>query len=113
MPETPPAACTRRVYVDHRDVRGHVCGRPVKDEGLCSIHLAAARRRAAKQTARAQEQQRDAEVEAAARALCDRLAAYGVPAVPHWSGTTLHFTGGLVLEGAAVAGLLDLLEARG
>ena len=47
--------CSKRVSID--SWHQAACGRPVKDEGLCGIHLAAKRKRAANNVKREQHWQ--------------------------------------------------------
>jgi hypothetical protein len=86
---------------------GHVCGRLVKGDGLCGIHLAAKKRRqrnaAEFERARLEERQR----RETATAQIDRLAELGVQAELHYEYRA-GYDGRVVVDPAA---LLQVLTA--
>lgn len=111
---TTTTTCPQTVYTDSRDVRGHRCGRPVKDEGLCGVHLAGKRRRQENDAARATERAEDDQREAAAQALCDRLRALGIRAHPHYASHPTRmgrYTGGIALDAEHSTALVALAES--
>jgi hypothetical protein len=91
------------------------CGRPVKEDGLCGIHLAARRRRAKNQRAREDRRARNNRIkdEADARANeLQRLA--GVSSSPSASMVPPYgYTGGLRLSAEEVDRLLQRLRDLG
>jgi hypothetical protein len=96
--------CQRRVY-PAGVFSGYPCGRLVKEGGLCGIHLAADRRRAAKDEARREQWREQNEAYQTAAALAARLAKHGLTAYPQ--GRTGHVT---LMPGSA-AELADRLDA--
>lgn len=98
--------CKSIVHTDSRDVRGHLCGRPVKEEGLCGIHLAALRKRdqglADMRESWASEERKGKELDA----LIADLAEFGIEAGKHvgWRSATL--TGNVTVDPAQLLTLL-------
>jgi hypothetical protein len=97
-------ACTARVAVGYQSMS---CRRPVKEDGLCGIHLAAKRRR---ETNRAKKQDERAVSETTKREVEATLAALGIEGRPVLDSRTFRYT-----PGVAVVSLDDLrrLAARG
>lgn len=104
--------CAEYVMPD-RSFHGHYCGRPVKGEGLCGIHLRAVIKsredRERWERERKESNSAQAQASAAARRIAD---AYGVPVGefrPEYDRKAGKHTGGLVLSPAAVEALLRAL----
>lgn len=76
--------CQERVYSGHRDVSGHVCGRPVKSDGLCGVHLAAIERRRKNDSDRMERVSVSERHREAAEDVCVELAALGLDAQPEY-----------------------------
>lgn len=57
------------------------CGRPVKAEGLCALHLAGRRRRAENNKRIQEQMEAEARTRDCTRALCRELAVFGVTAI--------------------------------
>ena len=86
--------CQKDVSNGSRSVSFHKCGRPVKDDGLCGLHLGArARSRDAylrRLVARNEDSERRKHVE-------DILGRLGVDGKPEYSTRTRAYTGDVVL----------------
>ena len=55
------------------DWSSHRCGRPIKSDGLCGIHLAAENRKLANEQKRQEEKQRDDAIRAEAEVIGQKL----------------------------------------
>lgn len=85
---------------------GHsTCGRPVKADGLCGVHLKATTRQASKREAKAAHDATSEENRVAAEALCKTLRGKGVHAFPAYSCTNGSYTGGIELTAEAAQAL--------
>lgn len=109
--ETP--TCQELIRGEGRWPEHRVCGRPIKDDGLCGIHLAAKRKREANHEAWQRKMAESQDAHATARAACARLAEMGIKAHPHYSSfRNGGHTGGVVIESPAeVERLLRMLDA--
>jgi hypothetical protein len=98
MTET-TAAPTCRESVSNGTFFGyHTCGRPVKDEGLCGLHLSAKRRRVAKEAAYQEKRAAEDARQKQAQDACDRLADRGIRAQPHYDAVIAKgYTGRVVI----------------
>jgi hypothetical protein len=86
------------------------CGRPVKADGLCGIHLAAKTRRAANDVKRAEARAAERKRRATAERVAEHLAACGIPDVrAHDYGGD--YTGGIVIPPEQLDRLLELVRA--
>ena len=94
--------CSKRVSID--SWHQAACGRPVKDEGLCGIHLAAKRKRAANNVKREQHWQDEKKRIEAAKA-----AAAKVPNAMIHSGVSGY--DGRIVVPASIADEYDALKA--
>jgi hypothetical protein len=105
--------CQERVSNGARSVSFHTCGKPVKEEGLCGVHLAARRRREANDAKRDLEWRQDRKRKDLAQDICNRLAAMGIDADPHFSaGIGARYTGKIVVNNPeallATIGLINM-----
>ena len=102
--------CTVRVHDDF-GVSFHRCLNPAKVDGLCGVHLRAKRKAAEREEqwradSDASDQRRDAAREVAAQLLRD----YGIEAAPDYDRVGKGgYTGGIVIQPASVATLLEAL----
>jgi hypothetical protein len=82
--------------------RSQPCGRPVKEDGLCGIHLGAERRKANNAEKRKVDQ---ADTLRRGQALADRLARHGIEVrVSQWNETGV--------SQPSMAAIADMLDAK-
>jgi hypothetical protein len=95
--------CQERVSNGPRSVSFHTCGKPVKDEGLCGVHLAAKRRKEANSEARRSYYDEQARLRQASERRVDALAEHGIYASVEYCFDFARqqgaYTGGVVLRG--------------
>lgn len=90
------------------------CGRPVKADGKCGVHLAGEVRRAANDERRAADRRASETRREEAEALCQRLRGKGVECQPAYSCANSEYTGGVELTTTADAlRVLELVGRKG
>lgn len=91
--------CPETVYTGSHDVVGHKCRRPVKEDGLCGLHLGAKRRREETDRRRRAEREANGQRQESAQQICNELEeVFGISARPAWDSITASFTGGVTLN---------------
>lgn len=98
--------CPIRVCGD-RWTASHLCGKPVKSDGLCGVHAAAKRRRDA---ADAEDVARRAESEDNKSNTMSALIELGIDGQPHYLSATFQYTGKVVVT---LETLYELRNRRG
>src|SRR4051794_889759 len=102
--------CQERVSNGSRSVSFHICGKPVKDEGLCGLHLAAKRRREATDRARREHAREQTRLREFSEQRVQALAAVGITAAVEYGFDFARqrgqYTGGVVIRGDEVDALL-------
>jgi len=97
--------CSERVRIDSwHDAR---CTRAVKDEGLCGIHLAAKRKRAANRVKGEQEFAAENQRHEAAKIACERIPG----SLPHYGAYSKDGYDGRIVVPASIAYEYDALKA--
>lgn len=97
MPVSTAPTCSERVNRgDARWSKFEPCGRPVKEDGLCGLHLGARNRRAEKAKKGREERERGVRIRDEAEALG---AALGITVTAHYRGGQGYYDGNFVVPG--------------
>lgn len=101
-----------RCPVDVQDFGGfrfHLCGRPVKRNGMCGLHARVEEQRELRDREYREEYRANEELKLASERLCDQLSEAGFKATVHYDRRTICYTGSIVLRAEEVEKLLRRL----